>query len=206
MTTCQFSNICLNIFWFLRLLFSILPKCICWFLSDKNDILPHSRVLACSFLLQQLPKDEKFSIFLGWTQTKDYHVHHQKFGWSSLHWAIYQNRTQLTGRSLILVNIEKLPSTWIFSWFSRFSMFPSDIWQKTHFPQTVWDFFVKLCKKTDDPILIKWWWDVDGNFVSCNKKIIKAFLCFSCRDVRVMGLPQWSSLCNDRSQCQFFSS
>ena len=41
-------------------------------------------------------------------------------------------------------------------------------------------------------------------FVSCNKKIIKAFLCFSCRDVRVMGLPQWSSLCNDRSQCQFF--
>ena len=130
MTTCQFSNICLNIFWFLRLLFSILPKCICWFLSDKNDILPHSRVLACSFLLQQLPKDEKFSIFLGWTQTKDYHVHHQKFGWSSLHWAIYQNRTQLTGRSLILVKIEKLPSTWIFLFF-RFSTFPSDIWQKT---------------------------------------------------------------------------
>ena len=91
-----------------------------------------------------------------------------------------------------------------FSLFSRFSMFPSDIWQKTHFPQTIWDFFVKLCRKTDDPILIKWWWDVDGNFVSCNKKIIKAFLCFSCRDVRVMGLPQWSSLCNDRSQCQFF--
>ena len=90
--------------------------------------------------------------------------------------------------------------------FSRFSMFPSDIWQKTHFPQRHWDFFVKLCKKTDYPILIKWWWDVDGNFVSCNKKIIKAFLCFSCRDVRVMGLPQWSSLCNDRSQCQFFSS
>ena len=92
----------------------------------------------------------------------------------------------------------------IFFWLSRFSMFPGDIWQKTHLPQIHWDFFVKLCKKTDDPILIKWWWDVDGNFVSCNKKIIKAFLCFSCRDVRVMGLPQWSSLCNDRSQCQFF--
>ena len=120
MPTCQsvnLSSICRNVFWFLRLLFPILPKCICWFLSDKNDILPHSRVLACSFLLQQLPKDEKFSIFGGWTQTKDYHVHHQKFGWSSLHWAIYQNRTQLTGRSLILVKIEKLPSTWIFLYF-----------------------------------------------------------------------------------------
>ena len=97
-----------------------------------------------------------------------------------------------------------------FSWKLRnclqlgFFLFPSFqvIFGKRHIFHK--HFFVKLCKKTDDPILIKWWWDVDGNFVSCNKKIIKAFLCFSCRDVRVMGLPQWSSLCNDRSQCQFF--